>query len=93
MAENEIRQRVVTTAKKYIGCATNRNAADAAKHTHDNKSVLDGITAAKIQQWNSAEQNVNADWNANSGDAQILNKPTRSGKSNHCGNRGGTQWQ
>jgi len=33
------------------------------------KSKLDGIAAG-------AEVNVNADWNATSGDAQILNKPT-----------------
>ena len=33
------------------------------------KNKLDGIAAG-------AEVNVNADWNANSGDAQILNKPT-----------------
>jgi hypothetical protein len=33
------------------------------------KSKLDGIAAG-------AEVNVNADWNASSGDAQILNKPT-----------------
>lgn len=33
------------------------------------KTKVDGIAAG-------AEQNVNADWNASSGDAQILNKPT-----------------
>ena len=43
-------------------------------HTDNNftttlKDKLDGIASG-------AEVNVNADWNANSGDAQILNKPT-----------------
>lgn len=43
-------------------------------HTDNNftttlKNKLDGIAAG-------AEVNVNADWNASSGDAQILNKPT-----------------
>lgn len=44
-------------------------------HTDNNyttaeKEKLSGITAG-------AEVNVNADWNANGGDAQILNKPTK----------------
>jgi hypothetical protein len=38
-------------------------------YTTAEKSKLDGIQAG-------AEVNVNADWNATSGDAQILNKPT-----------------
>ena len=38
-------------------------------YTDDEKSKLAGIAAG-------AEVNVNADWNATSGDAQILNKPT-----------------
>ena len=50
-------------------------AVDASYvHTDNNftttlKNKLDGIAAG-------AEVNVNADWNASSGDAQILNKPT-----------------
>lgn len=51
------------------------NAAYEIRHSHDNKTALDSITAQKIQQWNNAEQNVNANWNAESGAAQILNKP------------------
>lgn len=35
-----------------------------------------GITAANITDWNSKVSNVQADWNATSGLAQILNKPT-----------------
>lgn len=38
-------------------------------YTNDDKTKLAGIAAG-------AEVNVNADWNAESGDAQILNKPT-----------------
>lgn len=38
-------------------------------YTDDEKSKLAGIAEG-------AEANVNADWNASSGDAQILNKPT-----------------
>lgn len=39
-------------------------------------SAAYGITSTNITNWNAAEPNVNADWNATSGDAQILNKPT-----------------
>lgn len=39
-------------------------------------SAAAGITSSNISAWNQAEPNVNADWNASSGDAQILNKPT-----------------
>lgn len=39
-------------------------------------SPAHGITSNDIANWNAAEPNVNADWNATSGDAQILNKPT-----------------
>lgn len=41
----------------------------ANDYTNDDKTKLAGIAAG-------AEVNVNADWNAESGDAQILNKPT-----------------
>lgn len=34
------------------------NAASGAQHTHDNKGVLDGITADKVTAWDSAEQNA-----------------------------------
>ena len=33
---------------------TNWNDANSKKHTHSNKSVLDGITSAKITNWNDA---------------------------------------
>jgi hypothetical protein len=47
-------------------------AATTASFTTADETKLDGIAAG-------AEVNVNADWNAVSGDAQILNKPTISG--------------
>ena len=34
------------------------NAASGAQHTHDNKSVLDGITAEKVAAWDASEQNA-----------------------------------
>lgn len=60
--------------------ATDTKYSDATQQTAGlmsvaDKTKLDGITAAKMQAWDAAEQNVNADWNAESGDAQILNKP------------------
>ena len=48
------------------------------KHTHDNKTVLDDITAEKVESWNKAEENVQSDWNEtdNTADGFIKNKPT-----------------
>lgn len=34
------------------------NAASGAQHTHANESVLNGITAAKVEAWDAAEQNA-----------------------------------
>ena len=34
------------------------NAASGAQHTHDNKSVLDGISAEKVAAWDASEQNA-----------------------------------
>lgn len=39
----------------------------AARHTHDNKAVLDGITADKIAQW---DESFDGDYNS------LINKPT-----------------
>lgn len=55
--------------------------AYAAMSTAD-KTKLDGIAAG-------AEVNVNADWNASSGDAQILNKPTIPTNNNQLTNGAG----
>ena len=51
--------------------------AVTAKHTHDNKTVLDGITAEKVEAWNKAEENVQSDWNEtdDTADGFIKNKP------------------
>ncbi len=63
---------------------TNWDTAHANNHTHANKVILDAITAAyTVAEKNklitiqpNAQVNVKADWNATSGDAEILNKPT-----------------
>ena len=52
--------------KSAIGAASSSNSG---LMTTSDYSKLNGIAAG-------AEVNVNADWNASSGDAQILNKPT-----------------
>lgn len=60
------------------------DAEKIALHAHSNQSVLDNTTASFTTADETkldgiaagAEVNVNADWNAVSGDAQILNKPT-----------------
>ncbi len=38
--------------------ATKINAASGAQHSHDNKTVLDGITAEKVTAWDAAEGNA-----------------------------------
>ena len=55
-----------TTPAISISAAT---TSAAGSMSSADKTKLDGIAAG-------AEVNVNADWNASSGDAQILNKPT-----------------
>ena len=52
--------------------------AVTAKHTHDNKTVLDGITEEKVESWDKAEENVQSDWNEtdDTADGFIKNKPT-----------------
>lgn len=51
-------------------------------YTNEEKQKLAGIAAG-------AEVNVNADWNASSGDAQILNKPTIPSKTSDLTNDSG----
>jgi hypothetical protein len=76
---------------EQIKADTDITAAITQMHGHTNKTILDGIDtafmAAVTAAYNhsvedhapsNAEQNVNADWNASSGDAQILNKPALS---------------
>ncbi len=52
-------------------------ALEADTHTHENKGVLDGITAEKVAAWDLAEANVQADWNQNdeTADDYIKNRP------------------
>ena len=52
--------------------------AVTAKHTHENGTVLDGITAEKVEAWDKAEANVQSDWNEtdDTADGFIKNKPT-----------------
>jgi len=57
------------------------NATNAGLLTPAEKTKLAGIAA-------NAEVNVNADWNATSGDAQILNKPTIPTSTNQLTNNG-----
>lgn len=52
------------------------SSGNAGLMTGADKAKLDGVTSG-------AEVNVNADWNAGSGDAQILNKPATFPPSSH----------
>ena len=51
----------------------NWNTAYSQSHVHANAGILNGITDASIDDWMGG--NVQADWNATSGDASILNRP------------------
>jgi hypothetical protein len=62
-------QKAVKTAVDLKVDAVAGKGLSANDFTNTLKTKLDGIQAG-------AEVNVNADWNATSGDAQILNKPT-----------------
>ena len=48
----------VAEANLNADLAAKINAASGAQHTHENKTVLDGITADKVSAWDSAEQNA-----------------------------------
>lgn len=69
----------VTMAPAEITTAIN-NAVTSASHTHSNKAILDAISAAFTTElkakYDALVSNVQADWNAASGNAAILNKPT-----------------
>lgn len=76
----------LSDAVKHITATerTNWNTAYTNNHSHSNKNVLDATTAPYTTAEQTklagiatgAEVNVNSDWSATSGDAQILNKPT-----------------
>ena len=74
----------ISGLKEKVGDETvAKQISDAIKdlvddsHTHENKDVLDGITAEKVAAWDSAEANVHADWNVNdeTSPAYIENRP------------------
>lgn len=58
------------------------NVISATDTTYESKTAASGGTAVSLvttgekYTWNQAEPNVQSDWNATSGDAKILNKPT-----------------
>lgn len=49
-----------STAKRFVSDTEKGawNDADSKKHTHDNKSILDAITQALIDAWNSAVNHI-----------------------------------
>lgn len=49
-------------------------ALEGAKHTHDNKDVLDGITAEKVSTWDAAQVNVIEKIQVNGTDLAISDK-------------------
>ena len=49
-------------------------ALEGAKHTHDNKDVLDGITAEKVSTWDAAQVNVIEKVQVNGTDLAISDK-------------------
>ena len=70
------------TAADVGAAATNHTHSDATQSvagfmSASDKTKLDGVASG-------AEVNVNADWNASSGDAQILNKPSNFTPSSHA---------
>lgn len=81
----------VTDFSTAVSANTDVTANTAARHTHSNQTVLNATTASYTTAEQTklsgiqtgAEVNVNADWNATSGDAQILNKPTTMTPSAH----------
>jgi Cu/Ag efflux protein CusF len=81
----------ITDFQTQVSANTDVVANTAVRHTHSNKTTLDAITAAYTTAEQTklagiaagAEVNVQSDWNAASGDAQILNKPATMPPSAH----------
>lgn len=49
----------LNTTNENLGKLDTRvGSLEAVSHTHDNKTVLDGITAEKVAQWDNAEENL-----------------------------------
>lgn len=49
---------IVSESDLDSALAAKVNAASEGNHSHSNKSVLDGITSAKVTAWDSAEENA-----------------------------------
>lgn len=75
-----------TTNQYYTDARVSANANVVANTAKNSYPTADATKLAGIEE--GAQANVNADWNAASGDAQILNKPTLfSGDYNHLTNK------
>lgn len=59
-AINELKNGQLTTMQGEIDAVEDRaTALEAAKHTHDNKTVLDGITSEKVTAWDKVSEKAN----------------------------------
>lgn len=64
-AKSYIDSNVETLEMADAGLNTRIEALEAIDHEHENKDVLDGITAEKVAAWDAAEANVQGDWTQN----------------------------
>ena len=67
-ATDTAESKTIEGVKKYVADAV------ANSHTHDNKAVLDGITAEKVAVWDAAQANVIESVSVNGVDASIDGK-------------------
>ena len=76
----EIYEWIIGHSGETINLIKDISALSTSAHSHDNKDVLDGITAEKVAAWDTAESNVQSDWNTTNEEADsfIKNKPTLS---------------
>ena len=81
-SENPVQNKVINTALAGKVDTVSGKGLSENDFTTTLKNKLDGIASG-------AEVNVNADWNASSGDAQILNKPTIPSKTSDLTNDSG----
>ena len=59
---------------------TNLDDANVKKHTHSNKAVLDGITAANVQTWNNAINTIDDNMENVTAEINALKKSVSDGK-------------
>lgn len=57
-ADHKVQMNVIAGSIGATQLDSTTNAALAKAHEHSNKTVLDGITAAKVSAWDAAEQNA-----------------------------------